>query len=43
MGWESILVETGVYKPGDILEGLAKPKHQVHGMSDALELILRHY
>jgi len=46
MGWESILVETGVYRPGideAMLQGNAKPKHQVHGMSDALQVILKDY
>lgn len=41
MGWESVLVETGIYKPGQELEGLEKPKHHVYGMSDALQLILK--
>lgn len=41
MGWESVLVQTGVYKPGDNLKDEHKPKHLVESMHDALDLILK--
>ncbi len=40
MGWESILVRTGLYREGDHIDELDKPKHYVDGMEDALKLIL---
>ena len=41
MGWESVLVKTGVFKSGDQIKEEHKPKHLVETMHDALELILR--
>ena len=41
MGWESVLVKTGVFKSGDKLKEEHKPKHLVDSISEALELILR--
>jgi len=32
MGWESILVRTGVYKSGDALDEHSKPAHEVESM-----------
>jgi ribonucleotide monophosphatase NagD (HAD superfamily) len=32
MGWESILVRTGVYKSGDALDEHSKPTHEVESM-----------
>jgi ribonucleotide monophosphatase NagD (HAD superfamily) len=40
MGWESILVETGIYRPNDHLGVGETPKHHVKDMSAALSLIL---
>ena len=41
MGWESVLVKTGVFKSGDKLKEEHKPKHLVDSINEALELIIR--
>lgn len=41
MGWESVLVKTGVFKSGDKLIKEHEPKHMVESISEAIELILR--
>lgn len=43
MGWESVLVKTGVYKNGDYIKHEHKPKHTVEDMSEALDLIMSSY
>ena len=40
MGWESILVETGIYKPHDHLSPEETPNHHVRDITEALSLIL---
>ena len=39
-GWNSILVHTGIYKPGDKLTGDEIPTFEVANMSAAVKLIL---
>ena len=43
MGWDSILVQTGIYQSGDILSPEHQPKYTVSGMDEALKLILNKY
>jgi len=43
MGWESILVRTGVYKPGDYLDEHSKPTHEVDSMMKAVTIILNQF
>lgn len=40
MGWESVLVQTGVFNSGMDLEGEQRPKHLVRDMKEAVDLIL---
>ena len=39
--WRSILVQSGLYKRGELLDGVMKPNFEVKNMEEAVQLIMR--